>query len=428
MKYVNFEPSECLGCLCCMTIEDCRIKLDAIRHGGPCFEDDEQCKDCTRCVDICPGHALTKIGDNMVDCQFCKYLKEHASINGKYYHYYCAFNNKEIEDDWENCTNFEERTLKRGDAMNINKAVQNKDEPEAHAYIRAYDHGAVEREVPYVMHLGDTDDIAQALEERMRNCVHFDWDDIDEVHEIIEYVCNILELPEDQQCEQMINRLRGHLAAGESIDEDMQGFVYDLFRKLCQDHNIQYADLDADNIIDAYEYILPKIKKHNGVDTMEDKVKNINIKKIAEEIIAGILTNNSIKIWEERGILDRAKGLEYNKDHLNDIMLDVLYNNWIDLLYNNGAGDIHDAILTEAAKRYMAGDNMTDLEKLKTKEILHVQGGHVIINHCRIPDVWDIEVDHDVAENPLVICYDADNNWLGSIPLEDVKTLETINK
>ena len=376
MKYVNFEPSECLGCLCCMTIENCRIKLDAIRHGGPCFEDDEQCKDCTRCVDICPGHALTKIGDT----------------------------------------------------MNINKAVQNKDEPEAHAYIRAYDHGAVEREVPYVMHLGDTDDVAQALEERMHNCVHFDWDDIDEVREIIEYVCNILELPEDQQCEQMINRLRGHLAAGESIDEDMQGFVYDLFRKLCQDHNIQYADLGADNIIDAYEYILPKIKKHNGVDTMEDKVKNINVKKIAEEIIAGILTNNSIKIWEERGILDRTKGLEYNKDHLNDIMLDVLYNNWIDLLYNNGAGDIHDAILTEAAKRYMAGDNMTDLEKLKEGHILHVQGGDVIINNYRTPDVWDVEVDHKAAENPLVICYDADNNWLGSIPLEDVKTLETINK
>ena len=230
MKYINFKPSECLGCLCCMTIEDCTIKLDAIRHGGPCFEDDEQCKDCTRCVDIFPGHALTK----------------------------------------------------RGDTMNINKAVQNKDEPEAHAYIRAYDHGAVEREVPYVMHLGDTDDIAQALEERMRNCVHFDWDDIDEVHEIIEYVCNILELPEDQQCEQMINRLRGHLAAGESIDEELQGFVYDLFRKLCNDHNIQYADLDANNIIDAYEYILPKIKQHNGVDTMKDKINNIDLNEKAE--------------------------------------------------------------------------------------------------------------------------------------------------
>ena len=230
MKYINFKPSECLGCLCCMTIEDCTIKLDAIRHGGPCFEDDEQCKDCTRCVDICPGHALTK----------------------------------------------------RGDTMNINKAVQNKDEPEAHAYIRAYDHGAVEREVPYVMHLGDTDDIAQALEERMHNCVHFDWDDIDEVHEIIEYVCNILELPEDQQCEQMINRLRGHLAAGESIDEELQGFVYDLFRKLCNDHNIQYADLDANNIIDAYEYILPIIKQHNGVDTMKDKINNIDLNEKAE--------------------------------------------------------------------------------------------------------------------------------------------------
>lgn len=376
MKYINFEPSECLGCLCCMTIEDCRIKIDAIRHGGPCFENDEQCKDCTRCVDICPGHALTK----------------------------------------------------RGDTMNINKAVQNKDDPKARAYIRAYDHGAVEREIPYVIDLEDHEKIIRALEERMHNCVpSLMWDDPDELHEMIDYVKHILDLPEDQQCEQMINRLRGHLAAGESIDEELQGFVYDLFRKLCNDHNIQYADLDADNIIDAYEYILPKIKQHNGVDTMEDKVKNINVKKIAEEIIAGILTNNSIKIWEERGILDRTKGLEYNKDHLNDIMLDVLYNNWIDLLYNNGAGDIHDAILTEAAKRYMAGDNMTDLEKLKTKEILHVQGGHVIINHCRIPDVWDVEVDHDVAENPLVICYDALNNWLASMPLEDVHDFEIIN-
>lgn len=256
MKYVNFEPKNCLGCLCCMTIEDCRIKIDVIRHGGPCFEDDEQCKDCTRCVDICPGYALTKRGDTMVDCQCCKYFKEHASINGEYYHYYCALNNKEIEDDWENCTHFEERIIKRGDTMNINKAVQNKDEPEAHTYIRAYDHGAVEREIPYVIHLGDNEAVAKALEERMAGCVAFDWENLEEVYDMIEYVRNILNLPEDQQCEQMINRLHGHLAAGESIDEDMQGFVYDLFRKLCNDHNIQYADLDADNIINAYEYIL----------------------------------------------------------------------------------------------------------------------------------------------------------------------------
>lgn len=206
MRYVKYNPDNCIDCLSCMN-HDCRILFDTMRHGGPHLS---KCVDCTTptCGNICPHSAL----------------------------------------------------ILESDTMNINKAVQNKHEPEAYAYIRAYDHGAIEREVPYIMHLGDTDDIAQALEERMHNCVHFDWNDIDEVHEIIEYVCNILELPEDQQCEQMINRLRGHLAAGESIDEDTQGFVYDLFRKLCNDHNIQYADLDANNIIDAYEYILPKIK------------------------------------------------------------------------------------------------------------------------------------------------------------------------
>ena len=368
MKYINFKPSECLGCLCCMTIEDCTIKLDAIRHGGPCFEDDEQCKDCTRCVDICPGHALTK----------------------------------------------------RSDTMNINKAVQNKDEPEAHAYIRAYDHGAVEREVPYVMHLGDTDDIAQALEERMHNCVHFDWDDIDEVHEIIEYVCNILELPEDQQCEQMINRLRGHLAAGESIDEELQGFVYDLFRKLCSDHNIQYADLDANNIIDAYEYILPKIKQHNGVDTMKDKINNIDLNAKAENIIRDIFNDSAFKWDEEHHTISRDQTAEQLHDTFGEYVHDLAAN------YNN-MGEFYVIILDEAIKRYKAGAGMSDLEKLKAKEILHVQGGHVIINHCRIPDVWDVEVDHDVAENPLVICYDPDNNWLASMPLEDVHDFEIIN-
>lgn len=357
----------------------------------------------------------------MVDCQFCKYLKEHAFINGGYYHYYCAFNNKEIEDDWENCTNFEERIIKRGDTMNINKAVQNKDEPEAHAYIRAYDHGAVEREVPYVMHLGDTDDVAQALEERMRNCVHFDWDDIDEVHEIIEYVCNILELPEDQQCEQMINRLRGHLAAGESIDEDMQGFVYDLFRKLCQDHNIQYADLDVDNIIDAYEYILPKIRKHNGVDTMKDKINNIDLNEKAENIIRDIFNDPAFKWDEEHHTISRDQTAEQLHDTFAEYVHDLAAN------YNN-MGEFYVIILDEAIKRYKRGDAMNDLEKLKEGHILHVQGGDVIINNYRTPDVWDVEVDHEAAENPLVICYDADNNWLGSIPLEDVKTLETINK
>lgn len=183
--------------------------------------------------------------------------------------------------------------------MNINKAVQNKDEPEACAYIRAYDHGAIEREIPYVIDLEDHEKIIRALEERMHNCVpSLMWDDPDELHEMIDYVNHILDLPEDQQCEQMINRLRSHLAAGESIDEELQGFVYDLFRKLCNDHNIQYADLDADNIIDAYEYILPKIKQHNGVDTMT------NIENMTEREFLEFLTQLEEEIDKKCGPLD----------------------------------------------------------------------------------------------------------------------------
>lgn len=45
----------------------------------------------------------------MVDCQFCKYLKEHMCIDGEYFHYYCEKNKKEIEDDWMNCNYFENR-------------------------------------------------------------------------------------------------------------------------------------------------------------------------------------------------------------------------------------------------------------------------------------------------------------------------------
>lgn len=356
----------------------------------------------------------------MVDCQYCKHFKEHASINGEYYHYYCALNNKEIEDDWENCTHFEERIIKRGDTMNIVKATKDKDAPGAHAYIRAHDHGAVEREIPYVIHLGDNEDIARALEERMAGCVTFDWDDLEEVYDMIEYVINILNLPEDQQCEQMTNRLRGHLAAGESIDEDMQGFVYDLFRKLCNDHNIQYADLDADNIIDAYEYILPKIKKHNGVDTMKDRINNINLNEKAENIIRDIFNDPAFKWDEEHHTISRDQTAEQLHDTFGEYVHDLAAN------YNN-MGEFYAIILDEAIKRYKRGDAMNDLEKLKEGHILHVQGGHVIINHCRIPDVWDVEVDHDVAENPLVICYDALNNWLASMPLEDVHDFEIIN-
>lgn len=357
----------------------------------------------------------------MVDCQFCKYLKEHAFINGEYYHYYCAFNNKEIEDDWENCTNFEERIIKRGDTMNINKAVQNKDDPKARAYIRAYDHGAVEREIPYVIDLEDHEKIIRALEERMHNCVpSLMWDDPDELHEMIDYVKHMLDLPEDQQCKQMINRLRGHLAAGESIDEELQGFVYDLFRKLCNDHNIQYADLDADNIIDAYEYILPKIKQHNGVDTMKDKINNIDLNAKAENIIREVFNDHAFKWDEEHHHISRDHSNEQLRDIFSELICDIALN-------DHNLGELYAIMIDEAIKRYKAGAGMSDLEKLKTKEILHVQGGHVIINHCRIPDVWDVEVDHNVAENPLVICYDALNNLLASMPLEDVHDFEIIN-
>lgn len=55
---IHFNPNNCLGCLSCMTIEDCRPLIDAIRHGGPRFGE-EKCVDCTKCIDIC-GRALFK--------------------------------------------------------------------------------------------------------------------------------------------------------------------------------------------------------------------------------------------------------------------------------------------------------------------------------------------------------------------------------
>lgn len=55
---ISFNPENCINCLSCMTIKECRILIDAIRHGGPRFGE-ERCIDCTKCVDIC-GSALSK--------------------------------------------------------------------------------------------------------------------------------------------------------------------------------------------------------------------------------------------------------------------------------------------------------------------------------------------------------------------------------
>ena len=55
---IKFNPQECINCLSCMTINECRILIDAIRHGGPRFGE-ENCKECTKCIDIC-DKALSK--------------------------------------------------------------------------------------------------------------------------------------------------------------------------------------------------------------------------------------------------------------------------------------------------------------------------------------------------------------------------------
>lgn len=54
---VNFRANNCISCLNCMTIDECTILIDAIRHGGPRFGE-EKCKECSKCIDICSTHAL----------------------------------------------------------------------------------------------------------------------------------------------------------------------------------------------------------------------------------------------------------------------------------------------------------------------------------------------------------------------------------
>lgn len=61
MKII-FNQKQCIGCLCCMTIKEfplCSSLIDSYRHGGPHFGE-KTCNslECTKCIDICPGHAL----------------------------------------------------------------------------------------------------------------------------------------------------------------------------------------------------------------------------------------------------------------------------------------------------------------------------------------------------------------------------------
>ena len=57
---INFNPQQCISCLNCMTIEECRLLIDMIRTGGPKFRE-EKCdiSKCTKCIDICSTHALS---------------------------------------------------------------------------------------------------------------------------------------------------------------------------------------------------------------------------------------------------------------------------------------------------------------------------------------------------------------------------------
>lgn len=66
MKWLKFNPKQCIGCLACMTVENqgnvrCRSLIDMVRRGGPKFGyEDCAASECTKCVDICGGRALMK--------------------------------------------------------------------------------------------------------------------------------------------------------------------------------------------------------------------------------------------------------------------------------------------------------------------------------------------------------------------------------
>lgn len=47
-----FDAKQCINCLACMTIDECRLYIDAIRHGGPRLKE-KNCDECSKCIDIC---------------------------------------------------------------------------------------------------------------------------------------------------------------------------------------------------------------------------------------------------------------------------------------------------------------------------------------------------------------------------------------
>ena len=66
MNWLKYNPNNCLGCRCCMTVKgadnvNCRSLISMIKNGGPRF-DDKECasSNCTECVDICSHKALIK--------------------------------------------------------------------------------------------------------------------------------------------------------------------------------------------------------------------------------------------------------------------------------------------------------------------------------------------------------------------------------
>lgn len=57
---IKFNPKNCINCLSCMTIDECRDYIDAKRYGRPYFKEKPECQKCTKCIDICGKKALTK--------------------------------------------------------------------------------------------------------------------------------------------------------------------------------------------------------------------------------------------------------------------------------------------------------------------------------------------------------------------------------